>query len=112
VLADLAMLALGADDLRRAAELAELALVEAGTDAAATARALEVASVADMNLARPGRAESRANEALARYTELGDSRGAARILDPGRWPRSSSRTFAPGPSCSTGPRTCSKTRAT
>ena len=44
MLADLAMLALGADDLRRAAELAELALVEAGTDRAATARALEVAA--------------------------------------------------------------------
>jgi tetratricopeptide (TPR) repeat protein len=81
VLADLAMLALGADDPRRASELAELALVEAGADRAATARALEVASVADMNLARPERAEARASEALARYTELGDSRGAARILD-------------------------------
>ena len=81
VLADLAMLALGADDLRRAAELAELALVEAGADRAAAARALEVASVADMNLGRSDRAEARASEALARYTELGDSRGAARILD-------------------------------
>jgi DNA-binding SARP family transcriptional activator/tetratricopeptide (TPR) repeat protein len=81
VLADLAMLALGADDPRRAAELAELALVEASTDRRAAARALEVASVADMNLDRPDRAEARANEALARYTELGDSRGAARILD-------------------------------
>ena len=61
VLSDLAMLALGADDLRRAAELAELALVEAGADRAASAHALEVASVADMNLGRPDRAETRAS---------------------------------------------------
>jgi DNA-binding SARP family transcriptional activator/tetratricopeptide (TPR) repeat protein len=81
VLADLAMLALGADDLRRAAQLAELALVEAGADRAAGAHALEVASVADMNVGRPDRAGTRASQALARYTELGDSRGAARILD-------------------------------
>jgi tetratricopeptide (TPR) repeat protein len=34
-----------------------------------------------MNVGRPDRAETRASQALARYTELGDSRGAARILD-------------------------------
>ena len=81
VLADLTMLALGADDLHRAAELAELAVVEAGSDPAAAARALEVASVTDMNLGRSDRAEERAASALQRYSALGDSAGAARILD-------------------------------
>jgi DNA-binding SARP family transcriptional activator len=81
VLAQLAALDSGADDLRRAAELAELALVEAGDDDSARAAALEVASVIDMNLDRPARAETRAAEALARYTRAGNSRGAARIHD-------------------------------
>ncbi len=81
VLTELAILASGADDLERAAELAELALVEAGPDLAASARALEAASVIDMNLGQPDRAERRAGEALARYTKLSDSRGTARILD-------------------------------
>jgi DNA-binding SARP family transcriptional activator len=81
VLAQLAALDSGADDLRRAAELAELALVEAGDDDPARAAALEVASVIDMNLARAARAETRAAEALARYTRAGNSRGAARIHD-------------------------------
>jgi len=81
VLAELAVLASGADDLRRAAELAELALVEAGSDPAASARAFEVASVIDMNIGESDRSERRATEAQMRYIELGDSRGAARILD-------------------------------
>ncbi|WP_179266136.1 AAA family ATPase [Asanoa hainanensis] len=81
LLAQLASLDSGADDLRRAAELAELALVEAGDNDPARAAALEVASVIDMNLDRPARAETRAAEALARYTRAGDSRGAARVLD-------------------------------
>jgi len=45
LLSRLASLASGADDLVRAAELAELALVEAGADIAARAHALEIASV-------------------------------------------------------------------
>jgi DNA-binding SARP family transcriptional activator len=81
VLAQLAALDSGADDLRRAAEIAELALVEAGEDDAARALALEVASIIDMNLRQPIRAEARSGEALAIYTRTGDSRGAARILD-------------------------------
>ncbi|BEP12238.1 AAA family ATPase [Acidothermaceae bacterium B102] len=81
VLAQLAMVASGADDLVRASELVELALVEAGEDAVARAEALEVASVLDMNLGRRPRAASRATEALAIYQTGNDSRGAARILD-------------------------------
>ena len=81
LLAELAMLVSGSDDLLRAAELAELAVVEAGSDAAAQARALEVASVIDMNLDRAGRSEQRATAALRQFSRLGDSHGAARILD-------------------------------
>jgi tetratricopeptide (TPR) repeat protein len=81
VLTQLAALDSGADDLRRAAEIAELALIEAGGDDNARAQALEVASVIDMNLDQPARAATRAADALAIYTRIGDSRGAARILD-------------------------------
>ncbi len=81
LLGALAMVASGADDLVRAAELAELAIVEAGADPSAEAQALEVASVLDMNLARPERSAARSAEALARYRGLGDARGVARVLD-------------------------------
>jgi DNA-binding SARP family transcriptional activator len=83
VLARLAALDSGSEDLRRAAELAELALIEVGADAGTQERAfaLEVASVIDMNLDRPDRSADRAAQALAIYTRIGDSRGAARILD-------------------------------
>lgn len=81
LLGRLASLASGADDLLRAAELAELALVEAGSDPAARAMALETAAVLDMNLDRATRAETRAADALALYEQIGDARGAARILD-------------------------------
>jgi DNA-binding SARP family transcriptional activator len=80
-LAQLATLASGADDLVRASELVEMAILEAGTDGSARAQALEVAAVLDMNLGRDARAAQRAAEALERYTQLGDSRGAARVLD-------------------------------
>ena len=81
VLAELATLASGADDLIRASELVELAIVESGDDAAVRAHTLEVASVIDMNLARPSRARRRAGDALAIFQRIGDSQGAARILD-------------------------------
>ena len=71
----------GSEDLVRASELAELAVVEASGDDAARARALEVASVIDMNLGHPGRARQRAAVALQIFGGLGDSHGAARILD-------------------------------
>jgi tetratricopeptide (TPR) repeat protein len=71
----------GAQDLRRASELAELALVEAGGDDAARAVALETAAILDMNLERSDRARDRAEAALGLYRRLGDGRGVARILD-------------------------------
>ncbi|MDN5932159.1 MAG: hypothetical protein L0I24_14015, partial [Pseudonocardia sp.] len=77
----LAMLTFGAQDPRRAADLVELAIVEAGHDDAARAVALETAAILDMNLDLPGRAEERAESALALYRRLGDDRGVARILD-------------------------------
>jgi tetratricopeptide (TPR) repeat protein len=81
LLARLATFASGAQDLVRAAELAETALVEAGADAAARADALEIAAVLDMNLDRPERARERATEALRLYERTGDARGRARVLD-------------------------------
>ena len=72
---------MGAHDPARAAELAELALVEAGDDAAARAVALETAAILDMNLGRAARAAERAEAALALYRALGDGAGVARILD-------------------------------
>ena len=81
LLAELAALISGSEDLVRASEVAELAVVEAGADDAARARTLEIASVIDMNLDRPERSERRAAAALQIFGELGDSHGAARILD-------------------------------
>ena len=81
LLAELAALISGSEDLVRASELAELAVVEAGADEAARARALEVASVIDMNLDHPARSRQRAATALEIFGRLGDSHGAARILD-------------------------------
>jgi tetratricopeptide (TPR) repeat protein len=74
------MLTSGAQDPRRAAELAELALVTAADDAA-RAFALETAAILDMNLGRPERAAERADVALGLYRQLGDAHGVARILD-------------------------------
>ena len=76
-----AMLTMGAHDPARAAQLAELALVEAGDDAAARAVALETAAVLDVNLGRPDRAAERADAALTLFRRLGDGAGVARILD-------------------------------
>jgi tetratricopeptide (TPR) repeat protein len=75
------MLTMGAQDPVRAAELAELALVEAGDDAAARAVALETAAILDVNLGRAERAAERADAALALFRSLGDGAGVARILD-------------------------------
>jgi hypothetical protein len=79
--ARLAMLSSGAHDLPRAADLAELALVEATGDDAATALCLETASILDMNLQRADRAAARAERALQLYQSLGDAAGVARVLD-------------------------------
>lgn len=80
-LSRLAMLTFGARDVRRADELAELAVVEAGTDPGSRAVALETAAILDMNLERPERARDRAEAALALHRQLGDAHGVARILD-------------------------------
>ncbi len=79
--ARLAMLYSGAEDLERAAGLAELAVLDAGDDPAALARALEVAAIVDMNREQPDRAGQRFDRALALYRERHDAAGAARILD-------------------------------
>jgi len=79
--ARLAMLYSGAEDLDRAAGLAELAVLDAGDDPAALARALEVAAIVDMNREEPDRAEQRFDRALALYRDGHDAGGAARILD-------------------------------
>jgi DNA-binding SARP family transcriptional activator/tetratricopeptide (TPR) repeat protein len=81
LLGRLATIASGADDLVRAAELAELALVEAGAEPEAQAGALEIAAVLDMNLDRPERAQHRSAQALTLYERLGDAKGMARVLD-------------------------------
>ena len=85
ILAELAIVASGSDDLLRASELVELALVEVNTgpiaDARTAAHCLEVASIIDMNLAQPQRSRRRAAEALKTFQQLGDSHGTARILD-------------------------------
>ena len=79
--ARLAMLYSGAEDLDRAAGLAELAVLDAGTDPAALARALEVAAIVDMNREQADRARQRFDRALALYQDGHDAAGAARILD-------------------------------
>ncbi len=80
-LARLAMLTFGAQDVARASELAELALVEAGEDLSVSAAALETAAIVDMNTGRAARARDRAEAALAAYRGLADGAGIARILD-------------------------------
>jgi hypothetical protein len=65
----------------RAANLVELAVVEAADDPAARARALATSAIIDMNLERRARAESRYKEALTLFEQVGDARGVADILD-------------------------------
>ncbi len=79
--ARLAMLYSGAEDVDRAAGLAELAVLDAGDDPGALARALEVAAIVDMNREQPDRSARRFDRALALYQERHDAAGAARILD-------------------------------
>jgi tetratricopeptide (TPR) repeat protein len=81
ILARMAMLASGAEDLAHARELGELAIVEAGHDPVARAGAVSVGAILDMNADRPERAQARFDEALGLYEELGDARGVAGILD-------------------------------
>jgi tetratricopeptide (TPR) repeat protein len=80
-LARLAMLTFGSQDMLPAAELAELALVEAAADSGARAAVLETAAILDMNSGRRERAERRSEEALGIYRGIRDAKGVARILD-------------------------------
>jgi tetratricopeptide (TPR) repeat protein len=81
ILSRMAMLAFGAEDLVRAAELVEVALAAAGSDRVARAHALAVGAITDMNLERPERAAARSEEALTLFELSGDPRGVADILD-------------------------------
>jgi tetratricopeptide (TPR) repeat protein len=81
-LARLAMLTLGAKEMRRAADLAEQAVAVAdGGDERTRAIVLETAAIVDMNEGRTDRAAERWNTALGMYRRLADARGIARILD-------------------------------
>ena len=77
----LALLASGAEDLVRAAELAELAVAEAGQDAGARAEALSVGAIIDMNAGREVQAQLRSEEALELFRRVGNARGIADVLD-------------------------------
>jgi len=81
LLTRLAHLTFGAEDLRRASELTDLALAEAGDDPAARARAIYVRALVDMNLDRQTLAEKRLDEALELFTAVGDAAGMADIVD-------------------------------
>jgi DNA-binding SARP family transcriptional activator len=80
-LASMAMLAAGSDDYRRASELVDTALADAGDDPRALAEVLYIGSIIDMNLGLLDRAATRAREALAHFEGLGDAHGVANILD-------------------------------
>lgn len=81
LLTRLAGLTQGSDDLERAAELADLALIEAADDSGARARALYVRALIDMNLDRPESAEVGFDEALELFTANGDPTGMADIVE-------------------------------
>jgi hypothetical protein len=80
LLTRMAVLASGSDDMIRAANLVDLAVVEAADDPAARARAVATSAIIDMNLERRARAESRYKEALTLFEQVGDARRVADIL--------------------------------
>ena len=81
LLSRMALLASGAEDLLRAAELVELALAEAGRDDGARAEALSVAAIIEMNADRQDEARQHADEALELFRQTGNARGIADVLD-------------------------------
>ena len=81
ILARMAMLASGSEDIARAAELVEVALAEAGDEAEARAEVLFVGAIVDMNSSQLDRSRARLDEALALFQRLGNGRRVATILD-------------------------------
>ena len=81
LLTRLAQMTLGADDMLRASELADLALAEAGDDPGARARATYVRALVDMNHDEPDLATARFDEALALFTSVGDAAGMSDIVE-------------------------------
>jgi class 3 adenylate cyclase/DNA-binding SARP family transcriptional activator len=80
ILSRVATLTLG-EDLAQAAQVAEAAVVEAGSDPAASAEALATAAIMDLNAGSFDRAEDRLADAFTLFEELGDAGGIARVLD-------------------------------
>jgi tetratricopeptide (TPR) repeat protein len=81
LLARMALLASGSEDLARASELADLAIAEAGQAPGARAEALSVAAIIDMNADRRVLAGQRSEEALQLFRRAGNARGIADVLD-------------------------------
>lgn len=81
LLARLAMLESGAEDMAAAAEVVEMALAEAGERDVARARALATGAIVDMNTGHPDRAAARADEAMQIFEAAGDARGIGDVLD-------------------------------
>jgi DNA-binding SARP family transcriptional activator/tetratricopeptide (TPR) repeat protein len=81
LLARMALLDSGSEDYERASDLVELALDAGRSDRSATARALAVGAIVDMNLGRLERSHERADRALAIFEEIGEASGAAGIMD-------------------------------
>lgn len=68
-------------DYESAAELADLALTEAGADPTTRAEALVVAAIIDAYTSHLDRAQDRAEEAHALFEQVGDAQGVIRALD-------------------------------
>ncbi len=80
-LARMALLESGSEDYERASDLIGLALDAARDDRGATAQALAIGAIVDMNLGRIDRSRERSDAALAIFEDLGDTAGAAGIMD-------------------------------
>ena len=81
LLRKIALVTSGAEDYPRAAELIDLALLQAGSDSQARAEALAAGAIIDLNIGRLEQAEERHTEALSLFLKLGDANGTAEILE-------------------------------
>ena len=81
LLARIAELTASLDGYAQAADMFDLAITEAGGDAAARAEILAAAAIIDISLNEMDRATARADEALSLFERLGDPAGVASILD-------------------------------